>query len=149
VKLKRLNGVAHDLGHHAVSGLSSVPAHLFRVASTVDVARVAVSVLPLEYPEVLPEDKTLRRALESLHRFLLGLLGGLELGKEVVSGAIVEFSFLPDWPDTEEVRRLLEVSPRPYSSDPQYCCASTIVRTDGKTYIHRFESGFYQGVEGP
>jgi hypothetical protein len=72
--MRRLNGVAHDLGHHAVSGTSALVPHLFRVSNEAGSVEVTVMIFPPQYPDGLAADESLEVALRSLHSFLLQLV---------------------------------------------------------------------------
>jgi len=74
-RLDRLNGVAHDLGHHAQSGLSWLYPHLGPACQEAGVRAVAVDLLnPSPYPEGLPHDEPFAKAFGAMRAKLSAIL---------------------------------------------------------------------------
>jgi hypothetical protein len=93
-RLDRLNGVAHDLGHHAQSGLSWLYPSLARACQEADVHAASVDLLdPSPYPEGLPYHEPLAKALGAMREKLIGMLvkQGRTLGE--LTAARLEFGF--------------------------------------------------------
>jgi hypothetical protein len=75
-RLDRLNGVAHDLGHHAQSGLSWLYPHLGRACQEAGVRAVAIDLMtPAPYPSELRFHEPLASALQSLRGKFIEILG--------------------------------------------------------------------------
>ena len=144
--MKRLNGIAHDFGHHAVSGLGYLTAHLFKACATAGRFKITVQIYPLCYPDDLRRDVSLEMALKSSNQFFCELLHKQRLDIHHVRSASLSFVFIEDWPETKEIRRILEVSPRPYASDPAYRCKSVVVAANDRTYSHDFASWHYNSA---
>lgn len=109
-RISRLNGVAHDIGHHAQSGLSWLYPHLGEACQQASVLSASVNLLsPVPYPDGLPRDERLAGAMAALRETLARILTkeGFELAD--LSEARLEFIFPPGYGDhcTYGVRSLL------------------------------------------
>jgi hypothetical protein len=70
-----LAGVAHDLAHHAASGLSYLSPHFAQALRAVGRATATLSLLDqYPYPADVPDNKALRSALKELRTFTTALL---------------------------------------------------------------------------
>jgi hypothetical protein len=118
---KLLNGVAHDIAHHALSGLSYLHPHLTQVCKRAGRASVALdllreSPLPAEFPDYEP----LRLASQALHRTFVGILESVGFTVTDVTAARLTLHVSPDAPD-----------------DYSYVsCDSEIVIASGRVYRH-------------
>lgn len=138
--MKRLNGVAHDLGDHAVSGLACLTHNLYRVCAEAGNLEIVVHVHPPAYPAGLRRDARLETALSSLNEFFTGLLAKHRFELQHVDSAFLAFVFSSDWPESPETRRYREVCPGPYERDPAYRCKAVLVAANGRKYSHNFSS---------
>jgi hypothetical protein len=91
-----LAGVAHDIAHHAASGLSYICPHLvlaLREAQldTTDIELVAKDPYPLLVAELRP----LRLALASLHSTVLGILSKHGFSETDVSSVVLHATPAP------------------------------------------------------
>jgi hypothetical protein len=118
---KLLNGVAHDIAHHALSALSYLHPHLTQVckragrtSATLDLLRE--SPLPADFPDYEP----LRLASQALHRTFVGILESVGFTVADVSSARLTFHVPLDAPD-----------------DYSYVsCDSEIIATSGRVHRH-------------
>jgi hypothetical protein len=89
-----LNGVAHDIAHHAQSGLSWLYPHLGNACRQAGVLTASVELMEQEpYPPSLPMSEPLALALSALRQTLVTMLKkhGFELGD--LTSARLEFTF--------------------------------------------------------
>ena len=118
---KLLNGVAHDIAHHALSGLSYLHPHLTQVCKRASRASVTLDLLresPL--PADLPDYEPLRLAAQSLHRTFIGILESVGFTVADVTAARLRLHVSPDAPD-----------------DYSYVsCDSEIVGASGRVHHH-------------
>ncbi len=124
-KSKLLNGVAHDIAHHAMSGLSCLHPHLSETCRKAGVWEVALDLkMESPLPSTFPDYEPLRLASQALHRTFVGILQTLGFTLSDVSAARLTFSVVRDAPD-----------------DYSYVsCTSEIVTTLGHSYRHDFPS---------
>jgi hypothetical protein len=118
---KLLNGAAHDIAHHALSGLSYLHPHLTQVCKRARRASVTLD-LPREspLPADLPDYKPLRLASQALHRTFVGILESFGFTVAGVTAAQLTFHVPHDAPD-----------------DYSYVsCDSEIVTTSGRVHRH-------------
>ncbi len=74
-KERSLSGVAHDIAHHAGSGLSCLMPHLAKALPEASLKTTAVELLDEEpYPAGISEIRPLRLALGDLKQTALGIL---------------------------------------------------------------------------
>ena len=67
--VRSLAGVAHDIAHHAASGLSYLSPHMPQVLRQAGLSTTTIELLePNPYPTGAAELQQLRLALQSLHR---------------------------------------------------------------------------------
>jgi hypothetical protein len=98
--LKPLNGIAHDLAHHAQSGLSWLHPHLGQVCREAGVSVAVVELAtPSPYPLGLPKSPPLVLALVGLHQKLVDLLSIKSLSLEDISSLELTFAFSPNRTD--------------------------------------------------
>ena len=124
-KAKLLNGVAHDIAHHALSGLSCLHPHLSETCRKVGVWEVALDLTsksPL--PPNLPDYEPLRLASQALHRTFLGMLENFGFTLADVATAKLTFSVAKNAPD-----------------DYSYVsCTSEIITAKAQAYRHDIPS---------
>lgn len=95
-KIKLLNGIAHDVAHHAQSTLSWLHPHLGQTCRTAGISQVTVDLLcPEPYPEGLPLYEPLAKALVALRDWFLGLIERKGLSPTEVASLRLVFSFNP------------------------------------------------------
>jgi hypothetical protein len=71
-KLKELRGVAHDIAHHAASGLSCISPHMAQALRSSNIETTTIELLSEEpYPERVVELEPLRMALHALRKTML------------------------------------------------------------------------------
>jgi hypothetical protein len=118
---KLLNGVAHDIAHHAMSSVSYLHPHLTQVCSGARRTTVTLDLLkesPL--PADLPDHEPLRLASQSLHRTFTNILRTAGFTVADLKAARLTFHVPTDAPD-----------------DYSYVsCDSEIVAASGKVYRH-------------
>ena len=74
-KQRNLSGVAHDIAHHAASGLSYLSPHFANALRASSVDTSAVELLRLQpYPDGVGDSAPLRLALQALHTTALAIL---------------------------------------------------------------------------
>jgi hypothetical protein len=120
---KLLNGVAHDIAHHAMSGLSSLHPHLSqtcRKKGITDLTLDLVSDSPL--PVNVHDYEPLRLASRALHQTFVGILESIGFTLADISIARLTFHITPNAPDD-------------YS---YFSCTSELITVKGKSYRHNF-----------
>ncbi len=99
-RLDRLNGVAHDLGHHAQSGLSWLYPHLGRACQEAGVRAVALDLRSSSpYPSELRHHEPLAKALLALRQKFIEILAKHGQRIDDLSAACLEFGFPPGYGD--------------------------------------------------
>ena len=81
---KVLKGLAHNIAHHASSGLSCISPHMGRAMRMFGIETTWVELLEESpYPAGLPDEVPLRLGLAALHGFCVSLLTkmGFEIGE--------------------------------------------------------------------
>lgn len=117
---KHLNAVAHDIAHHAVSGLSFLHPHLgqaCRRAKTLEVTLELTRGEPL--PSDFPTSEPLLNAARSLYKTFCEILAKKGFGLKDVRSAELRFQFGPQRED-----------------DYSCSCRSRLVTSDGREYCH-------------
>ena len=95
--LKNLQAVAHDIAHHAQSGLSWLHPHLGRACREASVMEASIDLLELHpYPVGLPTHEPLALALGGLHQRFLDMLSQYHLSETDLESAELHFAFKPD-----------------------------------------------------
>ena len=118
---RQLNGVAHDIAHHAVSALSWLHPSLSQAcrASKVDNVLLDLTQDP-KYPQGFLVSKPLGLATNGLKEWYRELLGKKNFSEADVQSVTLEFSFSPDRQD-----------------DYTCSCRCRLVTTHGKEFVHR------------
>jgi hypothetical protein len=118
---KLLNGIAHDIMDHAMSGLSYLHPHLTQTCRSAKITEVTLDLMqesPL--PSTIPQYKPLVLASQTLHRTFVGILSKVGFTLSDLSSASLTFHITPNAPD-----------------DYSYVsCDSKIVSVKGKSYCH-------------
>lgn len=143
---RALKSVAHNLGHHAVSGLSFLVPHLFRAAKRSAQLTVSIDMLgeqPL--PLTLSGDEPLRLSVGALRERFGQILASEGFDRDAVRGAAVAFRFEDRWPETPatvlaEARAGFQETP----DDPAYHCEATVVAANGRSNRQEFCSWHFQ-----
>jgi hypothetical protein len=92
--IKRLQAAAHDIGHHAQSGLSYLHPYLCEMAIATGLTHARIDLLrERPYPEALPEHGPLRLAVGVLREKFVHILAGYGLERALVASVTLEFSF--------------------------------------------------------
>ena len=95
-RVKPLIGVAHDIAHHARSGLSFLFPHLWEACQAAGVTGVTVNLLDSDpYPAMLREHGPLRLALGNLLKRFDRILVSRGLDVAGLSEARLDFAFPP------------------------------------------------------
>jgi len=118
---KHLNAVAHDIAHHAVSGLSWLHPHLgeaCRRAESDEVVLDAARVDPL--PDGFPASEPLKLAAGGLHRTFVAIVEKKGFSVGDVKRAELRFVFSPNRKD-----------------DYSCTCFSHLTASDDREYTHR------------
>jgi hypothetical protein len=116
--IKVLQSVAHDIAHHAQSGLSWVHPHMGQACRAA--GRVAIEVQLTSddpYPRLLAPVEPLKLAVTSLCQKFWDILAGHSLERSLVVSASLIFFFADDRPDD-------------YSSE----VTATITASNGRIY---------------
>jgi hypothetical protein len=91
---RALAGVAHDIAHHAVSGVSYVHPHLHQACQAVGVREASVDLVVADpYPPGLPQVEPLRLALSALRDRFFGILAANGYGPTDIQSATLRFQF--------------------------------------------------------
>lgn len=99
-KLATLAGVAHDIGHHAQSGLAWLYPHLGEACQSADQPSVTIDLLSERpYPSSIPEREPLVLALEALRSTFIRLLEQYGFQLSDLTAASLEFTFPPGFGD--------------------------------------------------
>ncbi len=98
--LKPLNGIAHDIAHHAQSGLSWLHPHIGEMCRKAGVNKAIVEVAVANpYPLGMERYIPLELGLQSLHKKFLEMLQTHSLSLADVASLQLEFKFAPDRTD--------------------------------------------------
>ena len=99
-KLATLAGVAHDIGHHAQSGLAWLYPHLGQACASAGLLSVTIDLLS-ERPDPLgvPVQEPLGHALNALHLTFVDLLASYGFSPSDITAASLEFTFPPGYGD--------------------------------------------------
>jgi hypothetical protein len=128
---KLLNGVAYDIAHHALSGLSYLHPHVTQVCRKAKITEVTLDLLnesPL--PANVPDYEPLRLASQALHRRFLNILKSVGFALSDISDARLVLHVVTDAPD-----------------DYSYVsCDSEIVAIGGRTYRHQLPAFCTTGI---
>jgi hypothetical protein len=93
-KLNRLASVAHNIGHHASSGLAWLYPHLWDVCQTVETRDATVSLLSAKpYPDGRAHHEYLANALGALHETFCRMLAAEDWTLDELTAATVHFTF--------------------------------------------------------
>src|SRR5258708_2576597 len=97
---KLLKGVAHDIAHHSVSGLSYIHPHLSAACREAHINRVQLDVsLDDPLPDDLPRSQPLTLSTRNLHVTFIDLLEKYGFSIADIKSAILDFSFSPSRKD--------------------------------------------------
>lgn len=130
--LKQLKGVAHDIAHHAQSGLSFVHPHLGQACRAAGVTSAWLDLLEERpYPEGLPVLRPLELALGALRDKFVQMAGSKGIPPSEVEAVRLEFTFPP--------------------SDDNYSCSvgASITDRGGKSYQRQVTSDAVQHALQP
>jgi hypothetical protein len=93
---RSLTGVAHDIAHHAASGLSFLSPHMAQAVRASGRDTAAVELLAdRPYPAGVVESEALRRALASLRATTVSILGKYGFGLEDVTSIQLQATRAP------------------------------------------------------
>jgi hypothetical protein len=93
-KIAVMNGVTHDIAHHAQSGLSSLYPHLGEACRDAGVLTASVDLVDERpYPVGLPDKTPLVLALSSMRKTLAAILEKHGFSLADVTSAQLEFTF--------------------------------------------------------
>jgi hypothetical protein len=102
--IKRLRGVAHNLAHHAQSGLSYLHPHLAEACKKAAIQSVSFDLLPESpYPSELASCEPLRLALVELREWFFGQLDHLGHDRSNLDHVFLAFEFRGADPYDSEV----------------------------------------------
>ena len=129
---KHLNGLAHNILDHAVSGLSYLQPHLAQIARATDVGTITLDLLSAS--PLPPAFHSLRPAVfacESLHRTFLSIASKLGFTPQDIASATLTFEFPSDCTD-----------------DYRFACTSELVGSGGRRYRHSMHTDTYYHTGG-
>ena len=143
---KLMNGLAHDLGHHAISGLCEVVGHLYLACSLTGAKQITIDLLgkPTLSKRVLP-NKELKLSIQALKDKLVEMLRRLGFATEDISAASLHFTFRRLSPLKRASDLLFST---PWSVYPSYRCESEIVTKTGRHYKHVFNQSGERAESG-
>src|SRR5947209_5925709 len=124
---KLLNGVAHDIMDHAMSGLSYLHPHLTQTCRSARITDVTLDLMresPL--PATIPHCEPLVLASQTLHRTFVGILSKMGFTLADLTSASLTFHVTPDAPDDysyiSSTSELVSAQGRSYRHEmPPYC----------------------------
>ena len=124
---KHLNGLAHNILDHAVSGLSYLQPHLAQVARTAGVSTITLDLLSASpLPVALHLLRPAVLACESLHRTFLSIAQKLGFTPQDLASATLTFEF-----------------PAGCTDDYRFACTSELVGSSGRRYRHAMHTDTY------
>jgi hypothetical protein len=124
---KQLNGLAHNILDHAVSGLSYLHPHLAQVARAAGVSTIPLDLLSVSpLPVALHSLRPAVLACESLHRTFLSITQKLGFTPRDIASAALTFEF-----------------PAECTDDYRFACISEVVGTSGRRYLHSMHTDTY------
>ena len=124
---KHLNGLAHNILDHAVSGLSYLQPHLAQVARTAGVSTITLDLLSASpLPVILHLLRPAVLACESLHHTFLSIAQKLGFTPQDLASATLTFEFPADCTD-----------------DYRFACTSELVGSGGRRYRHSMHTDTY------
>ena len=93
-KLNRLASVAHNIGHHASSGMAWLHPHLWEVCQTIETRDATVSLLAANpYPADRPHHERLANALGALQETFVRMLAAEDWTLAELTAATAYFTF--------------------------------------------------------
>ena len=141
-----LQSVAHNLGHHAVSGLSYLVPHLFRAAKSNGQLAVSVELLGEQLlSPTMSTDEPLRLSVGSLRERFREILAAEGFAPDALRAATIVFRFENQWPQTPST--LLAESRagiHETADDPAYHCEAALISARGHSYHQEFCSWHFQ-----
>ncbi|MDZ4057586.1 MAG: hypothetical protein U1D69_11625 [Polynucleobacter sp.] len=91
---RALAGVAHDIAHHAGSGLSYVHPHLYQACRSAGVREATVDLLDsAPYPPGVPQLEPLRLSLSALRDKFFAILSANGLAASDIASISLRFQF--------------------------------------------------------
>jgi hypothetical protein len=117
---KKLNGVCHNIAHHAVSGVSWIHPYIAKACKAAGVDSVQLDLQRVDpYPDRIPLIEPLRLALLGLKKRFEEMLESEGFVVEDVKEMVLRFDFPAYLPD-------------------EYCsiCRASLVSTNGKSFVH-------------
>jgi hypothetical protein len=124
---KRLNGLAHNILDHAVSGLSYLQPHLAQVCRTAGVSSVTLDLLAASpLPSALGSLRPAVLACETLHQTFLSVVQKLGFTPRDIASATLTYEF-----------------PANSADDYRFACTSELVGASGRIYRHSMHTDTY------
>jgi hypothetical protein len=124
---KQLNGLAHNILDHAVSGLSYMQPHLAQVCRGAGVSTVTLDLLaPSPLPTVLHSLRPAVLACETLHLTFLSIAQKIGFTPQDIVAASLAYEFPVDSID-----------------DYRFSCTSELVGSNGRRYHHSMHTDTY------
>lgn len=117
---RALAGVAHDIAHHAASGLSYIHPHLYQACVAAGVRTARIDLLASDpYPSGLPEIQPLRLALGALQEKFSDVLraNGFAASDVAEAGLAIQFPLAgADGYTCQSASRLVSARGRVYTA---------------------------------
>ena len=145
----KIDEVAHNIGHHAMSGMSSLIPHLFTSCRETGQYQVAMNLLSESsfLPTLLLSNDALVISAQALKSKFKEILAKSTVDEKDLKQAALFFAFETGWPDTPIVNRYLQVHPEAeYGQNPSCRMASLFLSKTGKKYVHHFQSWHYDAT---
>ena len=141
-----LQSVAHNLGHHAVSGLSFLVPHVFRAARHSGQLTVSIDLLADEpLPRTFSIDEPLRLSVGALRERFNEILSFEGFTRDAIRAVTVAFRFEDQWPETPAtLLAKMRAGFRETPEDPAYHCEAAVIATNGRSYRQEFPSWHFQ-----
>ncbi len=93
MSFKKLNGIAHDIAHHAQSGLSYLHPYLANGCKTLGIAEITLDLLEDPYPSDFPVTKPLTLSTLALKEKFFKMISTLDTSPTELESAILIFHF--------------------------------------------------------
>lgn len=92
---KKLNGVAHNIAHHAASGLSCLHPYLGEGCRALGITLVTLDLLNGTYPIKFPVPRPLRLSTQAILTKFRKMVDDSDSKIDEIESAVLHFQFLP------------------------------------------------------
>ena len=147
--MRRYAEVAHNVGHHAMSGMNSLIPHLFASCRETNQYQVVLNLLSedLLLPSFMQSNKALILSAKALKAKFIDIIEKAKLQENDLKQAVLFFTFEEKWPDNALVKRYLQVHPKAeYAQNPAYRMQCLVLSTESKKYVQHFQSWHFNAT---